>query len=383
MTIPGGSTNIVLGDNCANLQNVSVNVVVTEELIAATTPAGGGLPTPNGGFSVQFNAFPAPGSTYQGQTLGLIQNIITVTDSQVTNVMNATPVWAIDSPFPEVSSGSSGSVIGSAPANQIPSGAIFSFGASDESGDFGQWAQYHPPQGYGEQIGGYGPRPWHISGFEVNIVGPGGGATATFSSGSGYLQYYAEDASGSPIALTPQAGGPGSACGQYPVVITDQSNIVYGPMTASASPGTSAPFLQQNFGLAVPATPNPAFYATFMGTNDALGTNGAVELYLTNNGDYPLTCYATLSDVPPGEAGQMVIELAPNNAGAPLFESMVSWAVPQGTYDGTVYCEYQGTNDVVGTVNCPGIKVPGALPYGPPPPRPHHIPKPTPPGWPG
>ena len=88
-----------------------------------------------------------------------------------------------------------------------------------------------------------------IAGFQVNLVGPGGSTTATFTSGAGELSYSVSSGSN----LSAQNGGVGAECGQYEGAITgENSNVLYGDITPSSGSTVTQTL---NVPVAAPAIP--------------------------------------------------------------------------------------------------------------------------------
>lgn len=68
MSFLSSSNNAILVDSCQNLQNLTVTLNVTEDMVTVG----------NTGFSVQLNSYPQPGSTSQNQSINWFQYIIYV-----------------------------------------------------------------------------------------------------------------------------------------------------------------------------------------------------------------------------------------------------------------------------------------------------------------
>ena len=67
------ANNSLLINDCANLQNFSVNLSVSQDLVTYQDV----------GFSLQLNSYPPPGQLSQGQTLNWFQYIIYVLNGQL------------------------------------------------------------------------------------------------------------------------------------------------------------------------------------------------------------------------------------------------------------------------------------------------------------
>jgi hypothetical protein len=250
-----GSNNSVLIDNCDALQGVTVKLAVTEDLVT----------TNNGGFSLQLNCYPLSGTTSVGLVLNWIQFVIYVSDSYYDN--SATfewQAWALGAtafppgyPVPPGTTNANQPVppfpqpnpkITDVPSNQLPKGSSLNIALTTGPSPHGVTAAKFTVQlpGAAEQsvvLNFPADNPdaqFPIAGFQVDLVGPGNLARATFTSGAGELTYSV--ASGS---LSVQDGGVGSACGQYQAVTGENSNVVYDPVTPA-----SGSTLSQGFALA-------------------------------------------------------------------------------------------------------------------------------------
>ena len=68
-----GNNNAILFDRCKNLQNLTVTLQVTQDLITLG----------NNGFSLQLNCYPQTTPTVNGQPLKWIQYVIAVDNNSV------------------------------------------------------------------------------------------------------------------------------------------------------------------------------------------------------------------------------------------------------------------------------------------------------------
>jgi hypothetical protein len=256
------NNNAVLIDNCTSLQNLTVRLVVTRDLITLG----------NQGFSLQLNSYPQPGSKAQGtpqtgdSSLTWFQYVLIVVNNQVSweiqywanNAYSYVPNWTNPtqwwppgytpnplntSPWLPVFPGTAvtGTISGySAPWNQVLAGSVIeiqlatdqsgnvtgaTFSITDPTGAFhsgstSPWQKYanqpEPPQ--------YALYP--IYGFQINLVGTPG-ANCTFMSGAGILTY-----SVSQGALSVQTNA--TSCGGLQPQTAEQSNAVYGDITPSS-----------------------------------------------------------------------------------------------------------------------------------------------------
>lgn len=251
------SNNAILIDNCDPLQNLTVLLKVVEDLATVD----------GGGFSLQLNAYPPPGMQSQGQSLTQqqvgdlaltwFQYVIVVQNGNLyyqiqywangargygpgqawppgytPNPPNTTP-W-----LPVLPGDPIFGQFGSAPGNTIPrdsemqiklttgEGGVTSayFSVTDPNGNVSDYTFDFTRQVNAE---------WPISAFEVNLVGPPGGA-ATFTTGltaSRGIFYYSVSGT-----LSVQSGGPGAACGEYGAITNESSNAVYSDVVGAPGP---------------------------------------------------------------------------------------------------------------------------------------------------
>jgi hypothetical protein len=238
--------NAVLTDNCQALDDVTVSLEVSQDLVTAG----------NSGFALQLNAYPMPGVTVVGnKTLNWIQFILFVsnnqatwnwqawclgrTDPEPTDPQGTSDPQQVVPPFPNPPSQL---ITPSVPSNQLlngssliialttdPSHAITAAtftvelaGAAPQSAtlNFPASIPFKDRQGNPGVVDAQFP----IGGFQVNLVDSRTGSKVTFNSGAGQLTYSV------PLgrSLSVQNGGVGAACGQFPGANTgEQSNIVY------------------------------------------------------------------------------------------------------------------------------------------------------------
>jgi hypothetical protein len=263
-----GSANAVLTNQCQALGDVTVTLVVSEDLVTEG----------NGGFSLQLNSYPMPGVTSVGVALNWIQFTLYVSNDTATFQWQAwslgTEAWPQGQPVgttnpsqPVPGFSQPNALITSVPSNQLPKGSSLTIALKADPSSHGitqatftvQLPGAQPqsvPVSFPASIpyklvgGGSGTvnAQFPISGFQVDLVGPGNSSNATFTSGAGVLNY-SVPAGG---RLSVQSGGVGSACGQYSGATTGEtSNIAYGVVSPPiASPGGAEITLGQWFGLA-------------------------------------------------------------------------------------------------------------------------------------
>ena len=269
--------NAVFTNQCRALGDVTVTLDVTEDLTTADDK----------GFSLQLNAYPMPGVNVMGLPLNWLQYVIYVSNVYGNNTAAYQwQAWSIGSTQwpegdPSVPANANqpavgivqpqNNVITKVPSNRLPKGSTLTIalttdpsshgitamkfsvglpGAQEESitVDFPAsvpftFASGKPSSSYNAQF--------PISGFQVNIVGPGNDSQTMFSSGTGVLNY-SVPAGGT---LDVQPGYVGTACGQYAGSLTgESSNIEYASFVTPpiASPGGAWLSRDQQFGLPWP-----------------------------------------------------------------------------------------------------------------------------------
>jgi len=220
----GSSNNAILVSKCQNLQNLTVSLQVTQDLITFG----------NNGFSLQLNCYPQtnPQSIYQGQPLKWFQYVIAVENNSVE--------WGIQywsavkgfgfSPSPNYVS------FGSASSNQVPAGSVMkivlgtqpngtvtsaAFSVTDPSGNVSSFTFPFPSNVL-----------FAIYGFQVDLVGPPSGThTCLFTSGAGVLTY---SVSSGTLAVqnTNTCGGPQPGTGET-------SNALYRNVIPASGPTVS------------------------------------------------------------------------------------------------------------------------------------------------
>jgi hypothetical protein len=232
----GSNSNAIFIDSCKNLQNLTVRLTVSEDLITYQ----------DGGFSLQLNAYPPPGKQSQGQTLTWFQYIIYIQKGSAsyeiqywannapgswppgyTPVPNTTP-W-----LPVLPNDYHLTQFGSAPSSRIPQGSTLAIALTTDSSGNVISALFSLTDPTGQVSSSVFAFPqgaqYPICAFEVNLVGPGGGSNSTFISGEGILTYSVSSGS-----LSVQEGGPGAACGEFSGFTAETSNAVYGGVTPSS-----------------------------------------------------------------------------------------------------------------------------------------------------
>jgi hypothetical protein len=231
----GSSNNTILVDKCHSLQNLTVTVQVTEDLITQG----------NNGFSLQLNCYPQtnPQSTHSGKPLNWAQYVIAVVNNSVEWGIQ---YWSTPKGFGFSPSGNY-SAFASAPSNQVPKGSVMKIAlTTDHNGNVTKaaFSITNPAGNYTFDF----PSSALIAiyGFQVDLVGPPSGThSCKFTSASGFLTYSVSSGTLA-IQSTNTCGGsqPGTA---------ETSNVVYYPVL----PSSPAQTVGQEFGLAVHSPPVP------------------------------------------------------------------------------------------------------------------------------
>jgi hypothetical protein len=319
------SNNAVLIDNCQNLQNLTVRFQVTQDLITLG----------NTGFSLQLNSYPQPGSLSQGSTLNWFQYIIYIVQNQAlwqiqywaigaqpysktqwwppgyapsppytANYGTNPPTYNTSPWLPVFPNDFNWTSFGSAPSNQVPAGSVMEIQLTTDSNGNVTTATFSVTDPSGNinsakfPISIY-PSPnstlYPIYGFQVDLVGPGGGLPCTFTSGAGILTY-----SVSPGVLSVQSGG--ATCGGSQPGTGESSNAVYGAVAPSTGSTVSQTLNVPPMGMAfifdkatfgqdeVTQTPtwDSAFWLAVSGfPNSALGFNSKSNLNNTQPNPAP------------------------------------------------------------------------------------------------
>jgi hypothetical protein len=281
----GGSSNTILIDHCNNLSNLTVQMLVTEDLATVGDV----------GFSMQLNSYPqkgaitpnaTPQTTCSGSIVGQLywfQYIVIVANNQVTfeiqywasgqSYQNGmmwtpgfTPIPADTSPwlpiFPKTSIG--GVIVGSTTSNRIPAGSVITiqlptdnsanitgaiFSITDPDGNV-QSANTQPWPHYAGQTVPSNYALYPIYGFQINIVSaPGGKSPVLFTSGAGILTYSVSPGNLS-AQITNTCGASPSKCGVDPIIYNpsqwptgENSNVIY----QEGFWPTSGPTVRQSF----------------------------------------------------------------------------------------------------------------------------------------
>lgn len=251
ITLPALSSgnNLILIDVCQNLQNLTVTVNVTQDLITAGDT----------GFSLQLNAYPQTTSSAQGQTLNWLQYILYVGfptnnlgwEIQYWDVgaqpYSSTQVWppghvpipANSTPWlPALPNDFHVQPFGPAPANRLLAGSVMKIQLTTNAAGAVISADFYVTDPKGNLSHGNFPFPanarFPIYGFQVDLVGPGGNASCNFLSGAGTI-LYTVSAGTLAVQSTTTCGGsqPGTA---------ESSNATYGPLSPSSGSAVSQGF---------------------------------------------------------------------------------------------------------------------------------------------
>jgi hypothetical protein len=212
----GDNFNYIFDSNCTNILGLVVTIDVTEEISSTA------------GFTIQLNAYGATGAESGWQ-----QYAFAITSPEIQGVINNWPANPTASPpddfvldyFPIVA----------LPSASLPAGYQLSIALTYDGTGNVTGANWTVDGGgtsttvnqvntnVGEAAGDLSP----IIAFEVNLVGPGGGAGTTFTSGAGTIKCSATN------VLTALAVEPG--CAEALVTTGEMSNAVYGELPSTPS----------------------------------------------------------------------------------------------------------------------------------------------------
>lgn len=265
MAFFSGANNVVFVNNCQNLQNLTITLLVTEDLVTVDS----------GGFSLQLNCYPQPGLIPQGQqlpeqevgdlSLTWFQYLVIVQNGYSFEIQywstNAKG-YAAGQPWPPGYNPSPPGTtpwlpvfpntalfggFGSSSSSALPAGSVIeiqlptdangnvvgaNFSVTDPSGNVSS----SPPQNF--PAGAQFP----IYGFQLDLVAPPS-SFCTFTSGAGTLTY-----SVSAGTLSIQSGG--NTCSSTQPGTGEDSNAVYGAPTPSTGSTISQSFNVAPMGMA-------------------------------------------------------------------------------------------------------------------------------------
>jgi hypothetical protein len=195
----GSNSNYLLANNCHDLKNVSVAIDITEDMVLESV----GPPAPGysqvQGFSFQLNAFSPPSFA---ANCALRQYVIIVVGNQLQGQINNYAYGPYGpngtTNFKQITLQNVG--LGSlASANKLPKGYKLSISLVYGQNEVVSGAVFNVQDNHGKalpavtiQISGVTPQGLApIIAFELDIVGPGVGEAAVFSSGAGKISYSA------------------------------------------------------------------------------------------------------------------------------------------------------------------------------------------------
>jgi hypothetical protein len=213
------SKNVVLVDNCKSLQNLTVILHATVDLVTVG----------NNGFSLQLNCYPQtkPQATYRDKPLKWFQYVIAVEDN---SVQWGVQYWSETKGF-GFSPANNYSSFGSAPSNQVPAGSVMKIALVTDANGNVTSAAFSMTDPKGTVSSHTFPFPSNalcaIYGFQVDLVGPPSGThTCTFTSGVGVLTY---GVSAGTLAVQDK-----NTCGGSQLGTAETSNIVYGDVVPAS-----------------------------------------------------------------------------------------------------------------------------------------------------
>jgi putative hemolysin len=235
------NNNEVLVDNCQNLRNLTVTLNVARDLITLGDT----------GFSLQLNCYPQPTSKSQGQTLNWFQYVIYVGGPVNNQIGCEIQYWSVGAPsyapgqpwppgytpnppnttpwLPVLPNDDRIQTFGSVPSNVITSGTEMQIQlATDSDGNVAS-AQFIVTGATDSRWTFAFPAGalYPIYGFQLNVVGPGGGSSCWFTSGAGTLMYSVTEGALAVQGASTNCGGPQPPTGE-------SSNVAYGDVTPAS-----------------------------------------------------------------------------------------------------------------------------------------------------
>ncbi len=213
------SNNAILFDSCKGLQNLTVTLHVTLDLITAG----------NNGFSLQLNCYPQtkPQATYRGKPLNWFQYVIAVENN---SVQWGIQYWSETKGY-GFSPANNYSSFASAASNQVPAGSVMRIALHTDSGGNVTSATFSitDPAGNVSSYPFTFPSDCQCAlyGFQVDLVGPPSGThSCTFTSGVGVLTYWVSSGTLA-VQNTNTCGGSQPGTGET-------SNVLYGDIVPAS-----------------------------------------------------------------------------------------------------------------------------------------------------
>ena len=232
LTLSSNSNFLLINGNCQNMKDLKVSLNITQDMVAAVTPSGGGTATQNGGFDLQLNAYnPA------GPTTSWMQYIFLISSNEINyQVQYWDPTAACgcghtvcDCTGPLVNL--NGTVL-SLSSNTIPAGYVLEIALNNDSTGNITGATFSVTDNNGTTNSKTATldanHQFPIVAFEANVVGPDNASNSQFSSGAGTITY--EISNGQ---LCVEGGLPDASCntpGSKLVHTAETSNVTYGPI---------------------------------------------------------------------------------------------------------------------------------------------------------
>jgi hypothetical protein len=221
ITKPGSNNNYLLAVSpttqfgCNPIDNLKVSFKVTKNMVAVVTPAGGGTPTQNGGFSMQLNAYnPAgPATSWMQYVLQISGNAI---EAQVQywniaafnncinncnqncvnqggNVNQCQAQCPGQCVNPQTQTVNLSQHVLDLSSNTIPAGYVLEIDLNNDGVGNITGANFSVTDNNGNTKSATVPldanHQFPIVAFQVNFVGPGNTSNSQFSSGAGTITY--------------------------------------------------------------------------------------------------------------------------------------------------------------------------------------------------
>ena len=199
ITSPGSAQNYLLAVSptgrfgCNPIEDLKVRFNVTQDMVAAVTPSGGGPPTQNGGFTMQLNAYnPAGPTTSWMQYVFLLGGNAIQYQVQYWDIASACACGhtVCDCTPPVVNL--QGSVL-SLPSNTLPANYALEIDLNNDVNGNITGALFSVTDNTGKTTSSLAAldagHQFPIVAFQVNFGGPGNASNSQFSSGGGTISY--------------------------------------------------------------------------------------------------------------------------------------------------------------------------------------------------
>lgn len=241
--------------SCQTIEDLTVTFQVGEEdMAAAITPCSGGSSTPNGGFSIQLNAYNPAGEA--------MQYVFMISGNQIAWQVQ---YWRGGTEFYSNPPGNGSTPILSLPfswftPNRIPAGYLFEIDlTTDESSANVTGGTFKVTDNNGHTTlspFNVDASYWYpIVAFQVNIVGPGGCTCSEFSPGGGTITYEVPPGQQLRLQQLCVEGGLREVCSGSTNSTCETSNATYGPIGPPCCSSSLSQSVSFNSAITCPSPP--------------------------------------------------------------------------------------------------------------------------------